>query len=73
VLSCAAAQVAKVFTTYNATRSWDWALALTSGGMPSSHTALVVALTTAIGMEVGCVVCVRTGRGGRGVVHASSW
>lgn len=35
------AQVAKVFTHYYTERKWDLSRLVGSGGMPSSHTALV--------------------------------
>ena len=38
----ALAQVIKIPLDYLRTRRWNWALLLTTGGMPSSHTALVV-------------------------------
>jgi acid phosphatase family membrane protein YuiD len=63
VLACIAAQVAKVFTNYASTKTWDWMLCLSAGGMPSSHTALVTALTTAIGMEVRPRARARLGTG----------
>ncbi|PNH04694.1 putative membrane protein YuiD [Tetrabaena socialis] len=34
-------------------RVWDWHRLVGSGGMPSSHTALIVALTTAVAVEHG--------------------
>ncbi|GIL64273.1 hypothetical protein Vafri_18269 [Volvox africanus] len=34
-------------------KTWDWTRLISSGGMPSSHTALIVALTTAIAVENG--------------------
>jgi acid phosphatase family membrane protein YuiD len=57
LLGAAAAQAAKVFTGSRAPGGgFDWSLALSAGGMPSSHTALVVALAMAIGVEVCCGV-----------------
>lgn len=35
------AQSAKVFTHYYTERKWDFTRLISSGGMPSSHTALV--------------------------------
>lgn len=49
----ACAQVLKVFTKYFRTRSWDVRVLFDSGGMPSSHTALVVGLTTAVALQHG--------------------
>jgi uncharacterized protein len=47
------AQVAKVFTHHFITREWDLTRLVGSGGMPSSHTALVMGLTTALGVLQG--------------------
>ena len=35
------------------TKKWDWALVLSSGGMPSSHTAIISGVTAAIGTRDG--------------------
>ncbi|GFR46075.1 hypothetical protein Agub_g7544 [Astrephomene gubernaculifera] len=53
VVAFAIAQLSKVFTHYHYERVWDWTRLVGSGGMPSSHTALIVALTTAIAVEDG--------------------
>ncbi|KAK9916276.1 hypothetical protein WJX75_000823 [Coccomyxa subellipsoidea] len=47
------AQVLKVFTYWYSERRWDATRLIGSGGMPSSHTGCVVALTTAIGVLNG--------------------
>lgn len=47
------AQVAKIFTHYHVNREWDLTRLVGSGGMPSSHTSLVMGLTTAIGVLEG--------------------
>lgn len=47
------AQVAKVFTHWYTERRWDFSRLYGSGGMPSSHTSLVVGLTTFIGVTDG--------------------
>jgi acid phosphatase family membrane protein YuiD len=47
------AQIVKVPLNYLVTRSWDWALLLRSGGMPSSHSALLAGVTHAIGLYEG--------------------
>ncbi|KAI5068193.1 hypothetical protein GOP47_0016538 [Adiantum capillus-veneris] len=44
------AQVLKVFTTFFVERRWDFKMLLGSGGMPSSHSALCVALTTSVAL-----------------------
>ncbi|HJS17355.1 MAG TPA: divergent PAP2 family protein [Anaerolineales bacterium] len=47
------AQIIKLPLDYLQTRKWNWALLLTTGGMPSSHSALVTATTLAIGLYYG--------------------
>lgn len=47
------AQIAKVFTNWYTERRWDISRLWGSGGMPSSHTALVIGLTTFIGATEG--------------------
>lgn len=47
------AQVIKIPLDYLRTRRWNWALLLTTGGMPSSHSALMTATTLAIGLYHG--------------------
>ena len=47
------AQVLKVLFDYWRTRSWKKAILLSTGGMPSSHSALAAALTTSIGIYEG--------------------
>lgn len=49
----ALAQTIKVPLEYVHTRRWNWALFFQAGGMPSSHTALTVGITQAIGLSVG--------------------
>ena len=54
----AAAQVLKVFTKRWKKGYWDWGELAASGGMPSSHSALSVAVTAAgrLGMgEIGAI------------------
>jgi acid phosphatase family membrane protein YuiD len=58
VLICAliawvTAQLAKVPIEYLRTRRWQWGWLLTTGGMPSSHSALIVGVANAIGLYVG--------------------
>jgi hypothetical protein len=48
-LGTVSAQLLKVFIVWLSDRVLDWSLLTTSGGMPSSHTAAVVALTISIG------------------------
>ena len=47
------AQTMKYFTAFYREGRWDWRVMFDSGGMPSSHTSLVVGLTTAIGYQYG--------------------
>jgi acid phosphatase family membrane protein YuiD len=47
------AQVIKIPLDYLRTRRWNWALLFTSGGMPSSHSALMTAITFGIGLYHG--------------------
>ncbi|WP_078555636.1 divergent PAP2 family protein [Bacillus alkalicellulosilyticus] len=47
------AQFIKVPLSFLATRKLDWTLLTSTGGMPSSHSAAVTALATAIALEEG--------------------
>lgn len=47
------AQVLKIPTEYLRSRRWLWTMFLAAGGMPSSHTALMVAGTLAVGLYHG--------------------
>ncbi|AQQ52713.1 divergent PAP2 family protein [Planococcus lenghuensis] len=47
------AQFVKVPIYFMVTRQWDWSLITSTGGMPSSHSAAVTALTTAVAYEHG--------------------
>ncbi|KAG6557890.1 hypothetical protein Mapa_000067 [Marchantia paleacea] len=51
--SFALAQSLKVFTTWYKEKRWDVKRLLGSGGMPSSHSATVMALAVAIGLRDG--------------------
>ncbi len=58
VLLCAltswfVAQAMKIPTWYIVEKKWDWRRILGSGGMPSSHTSFVVALTLIVGFTEG--------------------
>jgi acid phosphatase family membrane protein YuiD len=44
------AQVIKIPLDFLYTRRWNWALLLSVGGMPSSHSALVTSATTEFGL-----------------------
>jgi acid phosphatase family membrane protein YuiD len=47
------AQVIKVPIEYLETHRWNWSLFLQAGGMPSSHSALIVGITHGIGLSMG--------------------
>jgi acid phosphatase family membrane protein YuiD len=47
------AQTLKVPLEYFRTRRWNWAMLLAAGGMPSSHSALMVSATLALGLYLG--------------------
>ena len=53
LIAWALAQVIKIPLDYLRTRRWNWSLLLTTGGMPSSHSALMTATTLAIGLYYG--------------------
>jgi uncharacterized protein len=47
------AQIVKVPLEYLRTRKWQWGWLLTTGGLPSSHSALIVSAANAIGLFFG--------------------
>ena len=47
------AQIIKLPLDYLRTRKWNWALLITTGGMPSSHSSLMTATVFAIGLYHG--------------------
>jgi acid phosphatase family membrane protein YuiD len=53
LIAWALAQVIKLPLDYFRTRRWNWALMLTTGGMPSSHSALMTASVFAVGLYHG--------------------
>jgi hypothetical protein len=53
LIAWAIAQIIKVPIEYLQTHKWNWALLIQPGGMPSSHTALVVGAAHAIGLSMG--------------------
>lgn len=53
VLAFVIAQTSKFVINYKTTGNWDLSSFLQNGGMPSSHTATTVALTTGLFMETG--------------------
>jgi acid phosphatase family membrane protein YuiD len=53
LIAWALAQIVKIPLDFFRTRRWNWALLFTTGGMPSSHSALMTATTHAIGLYYG--------------------
>jgi uncharacterized protein len=53
LLAWAVAQIIKIPLDYLRTRRWNWALLFTTGGMPSSHSALMTGTVFAIGLYDG--------------------
>ena len=47
------AQAVKVPLHFITHRTWQWGLLFSTGGMPSSHSAAVSSLATAVGFETG--------------------
>lgn len=47
------AQIIKMPLDYFYSRKWNWALLLTTGGMPSSHSSLLTATSLGIGLYHG--------------------
>lgn len=52
-LSLFLAQFLKIFTTWFKEKRWDSRKMVSSGGMPSSHSATVTALAVAVGLQEG--------------------
>lgn len=57
LVSFLAAQAVKPFIAFFQTRKWDWRKLFTTGGMPSSHTAGCITLTTILALEYGLASC----------------
>ncbi|GAB4829325.1 hypothetical protein Ancab_018995 [Ancistrocladus abbreviatus] len=53
IVAFAIAQSTKIVTTWYRERRWDLKQLISSGGMPSSHSATVTALAAAIGLQDG--------------------
>lgn len=53
ILACFLAQIAKVFIDIFTYRTLSLRLITSTGGMPSSHTAFVTALSTSVGLKEG--------------------
>ncbi|MBO8163407.1 MAG: divergent PAP2 family protein [Brevibacillus sp.] len=47
------AQFIKIPLHFLAARTWQWSLLFSTGGMPSSHSSAVTALSTAVGIREG--------------------
>lgn len=53
LVSIAIAQFIKIPLHFMAHRTWQWSLLFSTGGMPSSHSSAVTALSTAVGIREG--------------------
>ncbi|HCV55249.1 MAG: divergent PAP2 family protein [Galactobacillus timonensis] len=53
ILAAALAQLLKPITYYAVHKEWSWSHCKDSGGMPSSHTAMVTALAVSVGLQEG--------------------
>jgi acid phosphatase family membrane protein YuiD len=53
VFAILSAQMLKIPWHWLMKEKWEWRQAITSGGMPSSHSSGVASLTTAIGLQDG--------------------
>ncbi len=53
VIAWSIAQLIKPPLYFIARREWDWTLLISAGGFPSSHSALIIGTTVAIGIQEG--------------------
>lgn len=53
LLAIVLAQFIKIPLHFASTKVWQWSLMFSTGGMPSSHSAAVTALSTSIGIQDG--------------------
>lgn len=53
VITSVLAQVLKLPLEYLRKKTWDWSLLFSTGGMPSSHSAVVTAAAAGVGHYVG--------------------
>ncbi|MGF9906984.1 divergent PAP2 family protein [Brevibacillus porteri] len=53
LLAIGLAQFIKIPLHFFATKTWQWSLLMSTGGMPSSHSSAVTALSTAVGLREG--------------------
>jgi len=53
IVSSLMAQILKLPLEYLRTKEWDWSLLFGTGGMPSSHSAVVTAAAAGVGHYIG--------------------
>ena len=53
LLAWSLGQAVKIPVHYLIHRKWDWSLLFTTGGMPSTHSAMMSAVTLSIGLHAG--------------------
>src|SRR5258708_31084798 len=53
LIAWASAQIIKLPIEYLRSRRWKWGLLLSTGGMPSSHSALIIGVANSIGLHLG--------------------
>ena len=53
IIASILAQILKLPLEYLRTKQWDWSLLFSTGGMPSSHSAVVTAAAASIGHYAG--------------------
>ena len=53
IIAWSVAQLIKLPLDYLYSKRWNWALLISMGGMPSSHSALVTATATGVGLYAG--------------------
>jgi len=53
VITSILAQILKLPLEYIRNKEWDWSLLISTGGMPSSHSAVVTAAAAGVGHYVG--------------------
>jgi len=53
IIASVLAQILKLPLEYLRTKTWDWSLIFGTGGMPSSHSAMVTAAAAGVGHYIG--------------------
>jgi len=53
IIASILAQLLKLPLEFLRTKQWDWSLIFTTGGMPSSHSAMVTAAAVSVGHYIG--------------------